>query len=166
MPWMTFEEAEHSKKVVYQAWIDRGLLTLIPGNRIDYSYITQWFVTMKEERKLYFQAIGYDLWNSVYWVKEMELKGFGGVMEVVIQGAKTLSTPLKNLGADLATKKINYNKNPLLEYCLCNLGVVYDRNNNITPVKTKSRGFIDGAMSLLDAYCVYERHKELIDSLL
>jgi len=166
MPWMTFEEAEHSKQSVYQAWVDRGLLELIPGNRIDYSYITQWFVRMKEERKLYFQAIGYDAWNSVYWVKEMELQGFGGIMETVIQGAKTLSTPLKNLGADLATKKINYNKNPLLEFCLCNLGVVYDRNNNITPVKTKSRGFIDGAMSLLDSYCVYERHKELIDSLL
>jgi len=43
--------------------------------------------------------------------------------------------------------------------------VVYDRNNNIVPVKTVSRGFIDGAMSLLDAYVTYERHKELIDSL-
>lgn len=165
MPWITFEETEHAKKVVYQAWVDRGLLELIPGNRIDYNYITEWFVAQKEERKLYFQAIGYDQWNSVYWVKEMELRGFAGLMEIVQQGAKTLSTPLKNLGADLATKRINYNKNPLLEFCLCNLGVVYDRNNNIVPVKTASRGFIDGAMSLLDAYVTYERHKELIDSL-
>ena len=166
MPQVTFEEAEHSKQAVYRAWLQRGLLELTPGNRIDYSHITQWFVRMKEDYRLYFQSIGYDQWNSGYWVKEMEQNGFHGLMEIVIQGAKTLSQPLKHLGADLAAKKINYNKNPLLEFCLCNLGVAYDRNNNITPVKTASRGFIDGAMSLLDAYVVYERHKELIDSLI
>ncbi len=166
MPEQTFEDAEHAKKVTYQAWLERGLLALTPGNRIDYGHITQWFVKMKEEFRLYFQAIGYDQWNSGYWVKEMEQNGFNGLMEIVIQGAKTLSQPLKHLGADLAAKKINYDKSPLLEYCLCNLAVVYDRNNNITPVKAHSRGFIDGAMSLLDSYVVYERHKELIDSLL
>jgi phage terminase large subunit-like protein len=166
MPQVTFDEAEHSKKSVYQAWIERGLLELTPGNRIDYSYITNWFVRMKTEYSLYFQSIGYDNWNSGYWVKDMEQNGFNGLMEVVIQGAKTLSNPLKHLGADLAAKKINYNKNPLLEYCLCNVSVSYDRNNNITPIKSTSRGFIDGAMSLLDSFVVYERNKELIDSLI
>ncbi|MDR3543794.1 MAG: terminase large subunit, partial [Desulfosporosinus sp.] len=166
MPQVTFEEADHSKKMVYQAWIERGLLELTPGNRIDYAYITQWFGRMKTDYRLYFQSIGYDSWNSGYWVKDMEQNGFNGLMDIVIQGAKTLSNPLKHLGADLGAKKINYNKNPLLEFCLTNLGVVYDRNNNITPVKVKSRGFIDGAMSLLDAYCVYERNKELLDSLI
>jgi len=166
MPWATFEETEHSKQVVYQAWIDRGLLSLIPGNKIDYSYITQWFIDMKEQNRLYFQAIGYDPWSSEYWVKEMGSQGFGGVMDKVRQGALTLSSPLKNLGADLAVKKINYNQNSLLEYCLCNLGIVIDRNNNILPVKTKSRGFIDGAMSLLDAYVVYQRKKEFFDSMM
>jgi phage terminase large subunit-like protein len=166
MPQTTFENAEHSKRVVYQAWVERGLLELTPGNRIDYSFITNWFVRMKDDYRLYFQSIGYDNWNSTYWVKDIELNGFNGLMEVVIQGAKTLSHPLKNLGADLAMKKINYNKNPILEYCLTNLSVSYDRNNNITPVKRISRGFIDGAMSLLDAFVVYERNKELLDSLI
>ncbi len=166
MPQATFENTEHSKQVVYQAWIERGLLELTPGNRIDYAYITQWFGRMKTDYRLYFQSIGYDSWNSGYWVKDMDQNGFNGLMDIVIQGAKTLSNPLKHLGADLAAKKINYNKNPLLEYCLCNMSVVYDRNNNITPVKSHSRGFIDGAMSLLDAFCVYERNKELLDSLI
>jgi len=166
MPQVTFDNAEHSKKMTYQAWIERGLLELTPGNRIDYSFITNWFVRMKDEYRLYFQSIGYDNWNSTYWVKDMELNGFNGLMEIVIQGAKTLSQPLKHLSADLAAKKINYNKNPILEYCLCNMSVVYDRNNNIIPVKSKSRGFIDGAMSLLDSFVVYERNKELLDSLI
>jgi len=41
----------------------------------------------------------YDSWNSGYWVKDMELNGFNGLMDIVIQGAKTLSNPLKHFGA-------------------------------------------------------------------
>lgn len=170
MPSQTFDDAAPAKQPVYQAWVNRGLLTLTPGNRIDYSYITQWFVDMRDSHNLYFQVIGYDAWNSEYWLKEMATEGFGGVMAKedakVIQGAKTLSQPLKNLGADLGMKKINYNKNPILEFCLCNLAVVADRNNNIAPVKVKSKGFIDGALSLLDAYVVYQRKKDSFDSLI
>ena len=54
MPQVTFEEADRSKKMVYQAWIERGLLELTPGNRIDYGIITQWFGRMKNDYKLYF----------------------------------------------------------------------------------------------------------------
>ena len=58
--------------VFEQREVERGLLELTPGNRIDYGYITQWFGRMKTDYKLYFQAIGYDSWNSGYWVKDME----------------------------------------------------------------------------------------------
>jgi len=166
MPYLTFEQAEHAKQVTYQIWIDRGLLILTPGNRVDYSYITQWFVEMKENHKLYYQSIAFDPWNSGYWVKEMQNEGFGAIMEEVRQGVKTLSQPLKNLAADLVIKKINYNKNPILELCLCNLGIVTDRNGNILPTQLHSRGFIDGAMSLLDSYVSYEHKKEFFDSLM
>ncbi|SPF51135.1 conserved hypothetical protein [Candidatus Desulfosporosinus infrequens] len=170
MPSETFINAPPAKQVVYQAWIDRGLLTLTPGNRVDYSYVTSWFVDMRDDYNLYIQTIGYDFWNSEYWIKEMENEGFGSAMvkedAKVIQGGKTLNRPLKDMGADFGMKRINYNKNPMLEFCLCNLAVETDRNANITPVKVKSKGFIDGALSLLDAYTVYLRKKEIFDSLI
>jgi len=95
--------------------------------------------------------IYYDSYSAKYWVSEMEGHGFRMVR--CIQGAKTLSLPMQQLGADLAVQKINYNSNPILKWCLTNTGVQTDRNGNIVPIKNQSaKQRIDGTASLLDAY--------------
>jgi len=53
------------------------------------------------------------------------------------QGAKTMSNPMKQLEADLLDKKVNYNNNPVLKWCLTNTEVKRDENDNIRPVKRK-----------------------------
>jgi phage terminase large subunit-like protein len=53
------------------------------------------------------------------------------------QGAKTMSNPMKQLEADLIDKKVNYNNNPVLKWCLTNTEVKRDENDNIRPVKRK-----------------------------
>ena len=76
-------------------------------------------------------------------------------MYEVRQGAKTMSNPMKQLAADLIEKKVNYANNPILKWCLCNTAVKRDDNDNIRPVKgQKQRARIDGAVSLIIAYCV------------
>jgi len=58
-------------------------------------------------------------------------------------------------------KRINYNDNPILKWCLTNTSVKRDENDNIRPVKgQKSRQRIDGAVSLLIAYTVLFRHMD------
>ena len=79
-------------------------------------------------------------------------------MEEVLQGAKTMSNPMKQLEADLKEKKVNYNNNPITKWCLLNTSIKVDDNDNIRPVKgKKSRQRIDGAVSLIDAYVVLYR---------
>ncbi len=81
---------------------------------------------------------------------------FGDILTPVIQGKKTLSDPMKNLGADLDKKLINYNNNPVTKWCLANTAKDEDRNGNIQPVKTsKATRRIDGTAAMLDAYTVY-----------
>ena len=58
--------------------------------------------------------VGYDPWNSQYWVKEMEDMGFE--MEKIRQGVYTLSEPMKQLEADLRNHALNYNNNPPSQY--------------------------------------------------
>lgn len=65
---------------------------------------------------------------------------------------------MKNMGADLTAKRINYNNNPILKWCLTNTAVDIDRNGNIQPLKSNQRRRIDGTESLLDAYVALERH--------
>ncbi|OUM85696.1 MAG: terminase [Bacillus thermozeamaize] len=146
-------------KIPYDKWHARGLLTLCPGNKVDYSMVTAWFRRMVDEYEIYPLWIGYDPWNSQYWVDEMKAAGFQ--MEMVRQGAQTLSQPMKEMGADLSAKRINYNNNPILKWCLTNTSVKRDENDNIRPVKGQNqRQRIDGAVSLLIAYTVLFNHMD------
>ena len=64
------------------------------------------------------------------------------------------------LGAALADKKVNYNKNPVLLWCLTNTGVKKSGVNNIQPVKISEKRRIDGMVSLLNAWVIYVRDYE------
>lgn len=140
-------------KIPYDKWEKRGLVTVCEGAKVDYSQVTEWFLNMKNEYEIAPLWIGYDPWNSNYWVDEMKENGFE--MIEVRQGPKTMSNPMKQLEADLIEKKVNYNNNPILKWCLCNTAVKRDDNDNIRPVKgKKQRARIDGTVSLIIAYCV------------
>jgi phage terminase large subunit-like protein len=146
-------------KVPYDVWVEQGWIRTCPGNRIQQSYVTDWHRELLREHKIYVYWHGYDDWNASYWVEEMKKEGFN--MEVVRQGAKTFSGPMKNLAADLQADRIIYNNNPVLKWCLSNTSVSVDKNENIRPDKSHNRKMrIDGTVSLIDAYVEYERNKQ------
>lgn len=153
LPAELLDKRVREDKIPYDKWADRGLLTLCEGNKVNYSDVTDWFKKMYEQYEIIPLWIGYDPWNSQYWIEEMKNSGFN--MIVVRQGAQTLSQPMKEMGADLCAKRINYNNNPILKWCLTNTNVKRDDNDNIRPVKGQNtRQRIDGAVSLLIAYTV------------
>ena len=153
LPEELIEKRTKEDKIPYDKWAQRGLLTLSQGNKINFNDVTQWFMKMYNDYGIRPLWIGYDPWNSTYWVQEMKDNGFQ--MEVVRQGSQTLSQPMKELAADLQAKNINYNNNPVLKWCLTNTSVKADDNDNIRPVKgAHQRQRIDGAVSLLIAYTV------------
>lgn len=149
-------------KIPYDKWLEQGWLRLSDGAKVDYSDVTKWFVEQVQEYDLRPLWVGYDSWNAQYWHDEMVDQGFD--MVEVRQGAKTMSMPMKQLKADLIEKKVNYNNNPILKWCLSNLSIKQDENENIRPVKEKSRQRIDGAVSLIDAYCIFvEKQQEYMN---
>lgn len=153
LPEELLEQRVKEDKIPYDKWAERGLLTLSKGNKVNYTDVTNWFLGMYKEFDIRPLWIGYDPWNAEYWIREMQDAGF--TMEKVRQGAITLSQPMKEMGADLASKGINYNNNPILKWCLTNTSVKRDENDNIRPVKgANQRQRIDGAVSLLIAYTV------------
>lgn len=162
IPQSNIQEKIKEDKIPYDIWEKRGLITLCEGAKVNYSDVTQWFLEIQEEYKINTLWIGYDPWNTQYWVEEMKNNGFE--MVEVRQGAKTMSNPMKQLEADLIEKKVIYNDNPILKWCLCNTSVKRDENDNIRPVKgQKQRARIDGTVSLIIAYCVlFEKYNDYI----
>lgn len=158
LPEDLLEKRVQEDKIPYDIWRDNELLRTVPGNKIHYRHVTEWFLEMQNEYDIYIYSGGYDAWSATYWVEDMENTFGKGTWEAVHQGKKSLSGPMKSLGADLEKKIVNYNNNPILKWCLTNTAVDIDKNDNIQPIKTSNqRRRIDGLASLLDAYVQLER---------
>lgn len=151
-------EEHGTNEAPYRLWNDRGLLTICAGNRVNYTQVTEWFCQMRDEFKIECIKVGFDRALAGYWVDEMTANGF--LMEPVAQGPYTWSQPMREMGAALADKKVNYNQNPILVWCLTNTAVKKSGLNNIQPVKITEKRRIDGAVSLLNAWVIYVKYYE------
>ena len=149
-------EEKNTNEAPYRLWAERGLLTVCEGNRVNFSEVTQWFCQMRDEHKIDAFKVGYDRALAGYWVEEMKSNGF--TMEPVAQGPFTWSQPMREMGAAFADKIVNYNKNPILIWCLSNTAVKKSGVNNIQPVKITDKRRIDGAVSLLNAWVIYVKY--------
>lgn len=162
MYWMPEDLVEKriiEDKIPYDIWIEKGYVRTCKGNKISYKDVKKWFVEIQEEKDIYLNMIGYDSWSAAYFVEDMQDYFGQSTMIPVVQGKKTLSQPMKNLGADLENNLIVYNNNPVDKWCLCNTAVDIDKNDNIQPIKTsKPRRRIDGTAALLDAYVVLQNN--------
>jgi phage terminase large subunit-like protein len=158
MPSQVVEKRIKEDNVPYDIWIKKGYITRTDGNQNDFSLVTQWFMKMIQTYGIRPLWVGYDPWNSQYWIKEMEDLGFN--MEKVRQGIYSLSEPMKILEADLKNNLVNYNNNPILKWCLSNTQAKVDLNGNIQPSKLNSKyKRIDGTVALIIAYVVLNRFK-------
>nr|DAH44453.1 MAG TPA: Large Terminase [Caudoviricetes sp.] len=167
LPEDLLEQRIREDKIPYDTWLENEWLRTCPGNKVHYRYIREWFEQVQNEYDIYLFKCGYDAWSATYFVEDMKDTFGVAVMDPIIQGKKTLSGPMKSLGADLEAKKIVYNNNPILKWCLCNTSVDIDKNNNIQPCKgNTSTKRIDGMAGLLDAYVELENNLEEYESII
>lgn len=158
MPSDVLQERIQEDSVPYAIWVQNGYITLTEGSRNDFSLVTQWFRPMIDDYDIRPLWVGYDPWNSQYWVKEMEDMGFE--MEKIRQGVYTLCEPMKQLEADIRNHALNYNNNPIMKWCLANTQAKVDVNGNIQPSKLNSRlKRIDGTVATIIAYATLGRYK-------
>ena len=159
MPSEVLDKRMQEDNVPYDIWVKKGYITLTEGSQNDFSKVTEWFLHLVRDLDIRPLWIGYDPWNSQYWVNEMNDAGF--TLEKVRQGVYSLSEPMKQLEADLKNKLVNYNNNPILKWCLANTQAKVDINGNIQPSKLNSKyKRIDGSVALIIAYAVLNRYKK------
>lgn len=157
LPEDLLEKRVAEDKVPYDVWREQDLLRTTPGNKVHYKFVVEWFIEMQQEYDIFLPWIGYDSWSATYFVEEMQSNFGKDAMIPVIQGKKTLSGPMKSLGADLEAKRINYGNNSITKWCLSNTSVEVDKNDNIQPSKGKQqRRRIDGTAAMLNAYVIFQ----------
>lgn len=150
------EDNKDGDSVPYRLWEKQGLLRTCPGNKVNKYHMLEWFMEIRDEFDIYIPWVGYDPWHVDDSLAEAYKNEFGrDSMIVVRQGKLTLSSPMKELKADLEANRVVYNNNPIDKWCLSNMEVQSDINGNIQPVKgMDSRKRIDGGVALIIGYVV------------
>lgn len=139
----------------YRLWVARGLMRVVPGNKIPKSVLLDWISEVADELDICTYAVGFDPWHMDDTTRaNLEALVGRGRAVAVRQGAQTLSQPMKQLRADLRANRIVDNHNPVNEWCRMNVSARSDVNGNIQPDKKLNdpRNRIDGFMAELDAY--------------
>lgn len=148
----------------FKEWIRQDLITVSPGNENDFSLVTQWFVKLYKDYGIRVFNTGYDKWSAAYWVKEMESYGFDCTR--VTQDHGSLSNAYKQIEADLKSKLIVYNNNPIDKWCLENASLNINSKEEILVVKPQGQDDkkIDGAVTMGICYKIYLDHRtEFLD---
>lgn len=150
------KDRHHPDDVPYDIWESRGLIRVVPGNKVPKRVFLDWFLEMRDEEDIWPLYIGYDPWHIDDSLLSLFCQEFGkSTMIPIRQGTATLSQPMKDLKADFQAGNIVYDANPIDRWCFANTYVKSDVNGNIQPNKGRSQTKrIDGTASLLDAYTV------------
>lgn len=142
------------EKLDWQTLVERGWLTIVPGEYVDYVYIFDWFVEMQ---KLYrIDSIGFDPAKAFMMVQKMREHGF--VLNDVRQGELTLTGPLDDLKEHFLDGSVVHNNNAMFKWYLSNVKLT-KRSANATYLPTKLSKYrkIDGFAALLDAHTEFLR---------
>lgn len=143
----------------YTEWARDGYITICEGNDVDLTRVADWFYELYKEYGLRLYKCGYDVKFSKEFLKQMEFYGFD--CEIVLQNKFVMSNPMKLVEADLKAQLINYNENPVDQWCLGNASMEIDNLGNVLCVKINNQASrkIDGAVNLIILYEMYRRYR-------
>ena len=149
------EEIQRTDKVPYDVWIKKGLVTAIPGFKIDQSWIERTIERDYEDYEI--KCVAYDPWNGEGMAARLE-HDLGVPTVKVSQGFQSLSAPAKELQAIIAAGLIDHGNNPVVEWMVDNVEIQTDVNGNIRPVRPEHGAAgkkIDGIVALIIALAIW-----------
>jgi phage terminase large subunit-like protein len=151
VPSETLRERYLKENIGLIDWIDRGIVTQIPGPTIDYSFLLE---DIRQDVKSFnLREIAYDAWNSRELIKMIEDElGNKLVLVPYSQNLKNMSQPTKQYEKLVFERKI-IDANPVIKWMVGNVVIRPDINGNYKPMKElkSSTKRIDGIITSIIA---------------
>lgn len=146
----------------YEEWARDGFLEIHEGNSVDLSKVAEWFYSLYTDYNIIVYKLGYDQRFAKDFLETMKILGMGygkdEVCEMINQSKYVMSVPAKHVEADLKSQLI-HGINDMDKWCLSNAAIEVDNQQNIMLVKTSSPKRIDGAVTMVILYAIYERYR-------
>ena len=137
----------HPNRKLYQSWAEKGFLTLLDGDVIDYRRIVDYVLYLNRHVRIL--GIGYDPWKSQEVINMLAASGAGSVIKGVRQTYGTFTAPVESFEHGVKTGHVFINDNPINAYCFGNAVLDSDRLENCKPIKRKDNQKIDGVITTL-----------------
>lgn len=153
----------------YEEWAQQGLVHICEGNEVDTDEVVNWIEYLVIDCGINLFKCGYDVRLSKSFVNAMITRLDGkSTLEIIPQASKFLSEPTKLLEADLKARIVNYNENPVNQWCFSNAQIKLDQYGRIMIIKIQeqARRRIDGAAALIIAYATLRMYKTEFDEYL
>jgi phage terminase large subunit-like protein len=149
MPEDKLQERMNTDNVRFDLWRDQGYLTTTPGSVVDYSYVEQHIIDMREQGYNIVE-IDFDKWNATHLIQILENHGF--TMVEIPQFLRHLSFPTKEFRSAVYRRNVQHFGDPLLHWALSNAITKTDAQENIMLDKDKSIERIDPAAAVINSF--------------
>lgn len=153
---------EKAMQAKYQEFIAEGSLIVMEGAVLDMMEVYRDLTEHVHEHQYTIVAFGYDPYNAKDIV-DRYTKEYGdyGITKV-IQGARTESVPLGELG-HLASERLLLFDEELMKFAMGNAIAIEDVNGNRKLSKKRDSEKIDNVAAMLDAWVAYKRFQEAFE---
>lgn len=131
----------------YQGFHAGGWLTATPGNVTDYAYIEDDLDDIKSQVEV--REVPFDPFQATQFSTRMMERGFP--MVEVGATVKNFSEPMKFMEALILEQKIEFQKDPVLMWCMGNVTARLDKKDNIFPDKERFESKIDPVVAIIMA---------------
>lgn len=136
---------------MYGEWRRKGLITITPGNVVDYDFILN--DIMDVSKIVSIQKIAYDDWNATQFV--IYATDAGLPMEPFSQALGNFNKPTKEIERIILSGRAVIDNNLINRHCFRNVVMARDRNGNTKPSKQFEEKKIDGVIAMIQALGVY-----------
>ena len=160
MPGSRLKVRTEEDKIPYQAYIDRGFLSLSGDEFVEYHDVFDWFVRLVREYKVFPLQVGYDRYSSQYLISDLQKASFH--CESVFQGYN-LTGIEDNFEGMLREGRIRCAEdNDLLKIHMMDAAQQFENGTSAHArkklVKVSKYAHVDGVAAILDALCMRQNH--------
>ena len=155
------EEKSVKEHVNYKTHIANGDCFACGDYIIDYGFVENYILTLKEKYGVIIAQLGFDRWNALSTVQKLESADDPIECVEIRQHSSVLHAPTKWLKEQILTGNVVFAKNELLEINFSNARCTEDTNLNKYVNKKRSAGKVDMVVSLINA--VYLLQQEILN---
>lgn len=149
----------HPNRELYERWAADGYLRLCDGNVIDYRMIVN-DINARNRENVRILNIGYDPYKSMEFVNMMGASGAKKVLQPIKQTYGTFTSPVESFEIAARIGRVTFNYNPINWYCFGNAVIDEDRLENRKPIKKSQNAKIDGAVTAVMTFYLYNNFRK------